>query len=382
LLFNEPQRAARIVGNATPEQMSTLRTLYGDWVNREGSKVVDWKTQGPQLEKMFPGTKLADPKSWIRLPDKLVKAQDIVADDPEFGNAVHGMVQAEMRKSAQAIIKDLAPEVQKFGPAAQPIIQAMQAAKTPEDQATVLIKGLTGMDPQDAVRAMAAHQQTPAESGAMAHDAAVQSLQAGNMGKGGSSSIMQRAKRNFPLYGTFAALAALSGHMPSGYMGTMAALGLGAFATEGAGQVMKRAFVSSLSAPGVADAFLAAANNPTAMASKNVMAMGIVRMLASAGINTLTNDSPSPNPTSPPPAPEPTVTPPPPPPDKVPLPSMRTAYLGAEKDHDDAKMKEIRDMVIKRVKDGEWDKLPPAQRQQLAPWMRTMFGPKSAEATS
>ena len=59
---------------------------------------------------------------------------------------------------------------------------------------------------------------------------------------------------------------------------------------------------------------------------------------------------------------------------------MMTGYRTASNEHDSEKMKEIRGDVIKRIKDGEWSKLPPDQQKKLAPWMREMFGPKSSEA--
>jgi hypothetical protein len=397
LLFNEPQRAARLVGNSTPEQQQTLRQIYGDWVNRDGGKVVDLKTQKPVLEKLFPGTKLADPKSWIHLPDKLVRAQDLMQDDPTFNQQVMQMAGGERRKAATAIVQDLMGEVKKLGPAGQPIMQQVSQAKSPEDAANMLITALTGMKPEDAVHAMAAMQQSPEEAAKIAgasiqqtqrsqaanfqpqdpNQAAVGAIQQGKMGKTGpgdqaKSYLIQKAPKMLPLYGTFVGLDLLLGKTPGMWQLGMASLGI----AMTAGNLMKRAFVNSLKDPANAARFWAAANAPAEQTSKSVMAMGVTRLLAASGLNAFTHDAQNPNATNL----DPPIPPDPPPPEKAPLPNVMTAYRTAANEHNDDKMKEIRSDVVKRIKSGEWQKLPPDQQKKLAPWMREMFGPKSSEA--
>lgn len=396
LLFNEPQRAARLVGNSTPEQQQTLREIYGDAVNRDGAKFVNVKTQKPVLERLFPNTPLSDPKNWIHLPDKLVKAQDLLNDDPAFQQQVSDMMGAERRKAATAIVQDLMGEVKKLGPAGQPIMQQVSQAKSPEEAATILTQALTGMKPEDAARAMAAQNVSPDQAAAIAgagmqrvqrsrmanfqpadpNQAAISLIQQGQRkSAGGANYIMERSQKLFPLYGSFAALSLLMGKEPSMWMSGMAGMGLLAGGTG----LLKKVFTASLQNPANAAALWRAVQAPTEQASKNIIAQGITRLVASAGINAFMNDAPNPT-DQPAPAIQPPIAPAPPNPSDAPLPTMRTAYASAERDHDNAKLDEIRNDVMKRLKKGEWGTLPPDQQRKLAPWVREMFGPRSTAA--
>lgn len=391
LLFNEPQRAARLANNANPDQLSTLREIYGDWVNREGNKVVDIKTQGPLLQKLFPGTKLADPQSWIHLPDKMVKASDLMADDPEFNQQVVQLAQTERTKAATQITQQLLDQAQKLGDAGRPIIQAAQQAKTPEDAARSLIQSFTGMSPEDAVRTLASTQVSPEEAARSAgagaprvarsvaagyqppspQEAALSSVQQGQMasapGSGGAHMLLY-ARRMWPLFATLAGWDALMGHTPSPWHMGMASMGLVLKGSD----LLQRSFLNSLKDPANAERFLSAVQTPTLPASKGIMARGIVRMLGTVGMNVMTNDAPGPKPAaseinSP-------MSPEPPGLDKQPLPTLDVAWHKARDAKDTVQAKEIRDIVVRRMKAGEWKNLDPNMKRQLTPFIREIAG--------
>ena len=402
LLFNEPQRAARLVNNANPEQLETLRQIYGDWVNREGSKVIDVKTQGPILQKLFPGTKLADPQSWIHLPDKMVKASDLLHDDPEFNQQVVQLAQSERRKAATQITQQLLAQAQKLGQAGQPIIQAAQQAKTPEEAARSLIQSFTGMSPEDAVRSLASTQVSPQEAARSTgagvprvarsiastlpnpeeavskanfslpspNEAAIGSLQQGQTLslQGSTNHLGNYAKRMWPLFAAFAGLDLLMEKTPSTWHLGMGALGLALKGTD----LMQRSFLNSLKDPTNAEHFLMAVRNPTLPASKGIMARGIVRMLGTVGMNVMTNDAPGPKPAaseikSPMPPEAPGL-------DKQPLPTLDVAWHKARDAKDVTQAKEIRDIVVRRMKAGEWKNLDPNMKRQLTPFIREIAG--------
>jgi hypothetical protein len=58
--------------------------------------------------------------------------------------------------------------------------------------------------------------------------------------------------------------------------------------------------------------------------------------------------------------------------DSAPLPALDAAYHSAKDGHNDTQAKEIRDIVIKRMKSGEWKTLDPATKTKLAPFIREL----------
>ena len=84
----------------------------------------------------------------------------------------------------------------------------------------------------------------------------------------------------------------------------------------------------------------------------------------------LTSDlGPSPQPEGP------TSTPPPDPRLTLPLPTLDAAWHKARDEKDDTQAKQIRDIVVRRMKAGEWKRLDPNARRQLAPFIREIGMP-------
>lgn len=441
LLFNEPQRSARLVNNASPEQLQSLRELYGDWVNREGGKVVDYKRQKPVLERLYHGTKLADPNSWIHLPQKLVKASDLLADDPEFNQAVMGLISTERTKNAKQLSQALLPLAQQMGPAGRPLLQAAAAAKTPEEAARTLITGLTGMEPEDAVRALAATQLAPENAAGNAGagvSRTARSLAAGYQAPDPTQAVQGVVARSLPLPDPAQAVQSVVAKSPPLPDPTQAVRGLTPSLTtpqEAAlGSLQSGAMTKSpwknhmmsyaeriwpmmatfagmdilsgrspfgwhegMAAIGISLAgtevlrrsFINSLKDP-ANAERFWMAVQNPSLPASKGVlargivrmlGTVGMNAFMNDAPSPRPAPtdiKMPMAPEAPAPDKQPLPTLEASWKKAKDSRDTKEMNNIRTVVLKRLK-TEWPNMSPKDKAQLGPWLRNLIGPSVEE---
>ena len=272
-IFTDPKRFSLLTQNADRGQLSTLRRTYADWVNQKGIDVIT-PDQAPELAKLFPGTPLANPQSWIYMDKSLTRLQDVIRSSPEVqakALRVYGEQLAAIRDSAaNGMVKDAEKQLPTLGNFGQRILTQMKAAKTPQEAADIYVKGMTGTSPEqlvqeatagptgtDAAEAQAAQvaatQKTPemaqreaimnsqapqAAKAGMApptnpDEAAVQAIQMGKTGKSGGYGVMSRVARNWPLYAAVSAAYLAQSKSPSPYIGGMAVLGGTMALTEG-----------------------------------------------------------------------------------------------------------------------------------------------------
>jgi hypothetical protein len=255
-IFDDPKRFSLLTANADKDQLSTLRRTYADWVNTAGDKVIK-DTHAPDLQKLFPGTPLANPKSWIYLDKSLTKFEDVIRSNPQVQQKALRIYQEQLRNirsnAAQSVVDDATKYLPKLGNTGQRIIAQMKAAKTPEEAADIAAKGIEGMTPQQLGQETMPVQKSPeaaqreaiigtqspkaAQRGMIPpttpDEAAIQAIQTGQKPKSGGGGIMSRIARNYPLYVLVSAAYLAENKSPSPYMGGMAIGGLLMAGSEG-----------------------------------------------------------------------------------------------------------------------------------------------------
>jgi hypothetical protein len=236
-IFDDPKRAKLILANSDKDQLSTLRRTYADWVNAAGSKVI--KPQHAEaLSKLFPGTKLANPQSWLSLDAKTAKFQDVVSSSPQIRQRFMQEYQTQLHNvqtdSANQIVKAATKEAKGLGVYGEKLIGQMRAAKDSLEAANIATKGMTGLDTKSALQA----------------------IQSGQMKGGGSLDFI---KRRWPIYAAITAGAVASGGHASSYITAMTGLGV---ADAGISALRSRYFKYLATNPEAAEGFWNAINNP------------------------------------------------------------------------------------------------------------------------
>ena len=347
-VFNDPRRARNLVTGATPDERKYFASWYSDWVNREGDKVV--KPQHADfLKDLFPGTPLANPKSWVYLDKALVKFDDVVKTSPGirqvFTTARDNEAREIQQDAAAKIVKAAQDRATAMGPAGEQLKQAIAAAKDPIQAAEAATKAITGSDTR----------------------AALASIQSGKMG----GANMDFIKRRFPIYAAFSIGAAMLGRTPSPFIGGMAMLG----AAMTGGESFRSLFLKDLADnPDKAKALWDAAINPVKDSSMKYFAKAATRAAVATATTQLFKASqgdPLQSGAQPAPAPEPTM-------DNAPLQTVGGAWDKAMQENNPKEAKRIATIMAKRIKGGEWKALSPQQRTTMGPVIRRMFGPSTA----
>jgi hypothetical protein len=272
-IFNDPKRFQLLTANADRDQLSTLRRTFADWVNTSGAKVLT-PAQAPELAKLFPGTPLANPKSWIYQDKALTRLEDVLQSSQEVREKAMRVYAEQLGKmkldAGQAVLKDAQTQLPMLGNFGRRVMTDMKAAKTPDEAVAIYTKAITGMSPEQLV-AEATQGPTGSEAGAAAVDqlaptqkapemaqreaimnsqlpkaakqglpppttpseAGIQAIQTGKTPAKGSYGMMARAARNWPLYASVLGAYAAMGRTPSPFIGGMAVLGATMAGSEG-----------------------------------------------------------------------------------------------------------------------------------------------------
>ena len=202
-IFNEPERAKLLMANASPEQRATLKGLYGDWVNREGAKVVK-PEHAAFLKTLAPGSRLAKPGAWVYDKTQEAHLEDVLGSSEKVrqqftDSYVKGIADIKEDLDRQTV-KDAIAHAKQLGPLGKTITKNIEVAGTPEQQAEVAMKAFTNMTPRDA---------------------AIKFIQSPEFGKTAPNWIQRR----LPIYGAVVLTQTARGASASGYMEGMAALG-------------------------------------------------------------------------------------------------------------------------------------------------------------
>jgi hypothetical protein len=253
-VFGSPQRFQQIWHGATDEEKGTLRTNYADWVLKNGVErapgVLKQEDQKAVLNQLYPGTPLADPKNWIHLDDKLVKAENIINTSPEMRDQYRQAMTSRLSdirdESSREAVQWAQKEAKNLGPYGETMAKQARLAKTPQEGAQVVMDF------------MKRHPE----------NAPIDALVTGTT-EGKPGMFVQRAKRGLAWYPEILAATFMMGH-PSMF----AAAGLGAAGIAWAHIQMQTALKGALKNPQTAKAFWEATTNPNAYgAAKKIGSM-------------------------------------------------------------------------------------------------------------
>ncbi|MGA9884046.1 MAG: hypothetical protein WBQ34_10035 [Candidatus Acidiferrales bacterium] len=258
-LFKNPQRAIQVATGADAEEKATLRDLYGDAVNR--GVLTPEKEQAPALKAMGFSGPLAKPEAWIYEQKAVPKLTDLFENAPaarqKYIAAVQSAASTAREASAKEVAKEARTQAKALGPAGQRIIAAMDAARTPQDQADIATKAFIGLSPDQAVGALKGAQK----------DAFIKAVQNAKPNQKGFYGYMIRRA----MYTSLAAPPLLMMGHP--YYAELAAVtGI----PVGIKEMMSAAYRYSLRSPEAATAFYNAIANPGAATSLQTIAkMGV-----------------------------------------------------------------------------------------------------------
>lgn len=254
-VFSSPQRFQQIWHGATDEEKQTLRTNYADWVLKNGVErapgVLKQEDQKAVLKSLYGDTPLADPKNWIHLDDKLVKAENIINTSPEmrqqFQQAMAGRLSEIREDAAREAVKWAQQNAKNLGPYGE--VMAREARRLPPlNGAQVVTDFIHGFPSGPGTKGMPN----------LEARAPIEALMTGAV-EGKPGMFVQRAKRGLAWYPEILAATFMMGH-PS----TFAAAGLGAAGVAGVHVGMQRALKYALKNPDTAKVFWEAATNPNA----------------------------------------------------------------------------------------------------------------------
>ena len=262
-IFDQPQRALHLLNGAQPEEKQTLRTLYADWVNRDGAKVIK-PEHAPILAQMFPRTPLGTPEGFARITSREMGVEDLLKTSPEvrqhfmqeFQPAAKEIVENGMRDTTKAAVM----QARKMGPLGQQIVQRIEAQTDPVEQFKIATEAMTGVTPDKAAQA---------------------AIQSGYTGKtSGSSYFIERSKSLLALYAIIGGPALASGHL--NFSGAMMLMGGVMTASEFA----KRAFYKSLENPEAVQNYWRALNGLSEPSSMRIIARQAANAMLSDVVGT------------------------------------------------------------------------------------------------
>lgn len=296
-IFDQPQRALHLFSGMQPEERKTLRTLYADWVNRDGMGVIK-PEHAPILAQLYPNSMLATPEGFANIMSKKLGVEELLRTSPQVEQE---FTQAFNLASRDIVINGLQQQTAKMitalrdmGPLGQKMVQRVTAITDPAQQYQAAVQAMTGMTPEQAMRAASATMKAPESAGREAiaemnlprqtagglpilppttpEEAAIAAIRGGHMPKeqyGKTAWVMNYAKRVWPYYlmigGT---IGAFTGHV-SPWMAGMAGLG-GASAL--ADRLFKQGFAKALEDPTFAANFFHGVANPAAPGAMKLMA--------------------------------------------------------------------------------------------------------------
>jgi hypothetical protein len=267
-LFKNPQRALQVATGANAEEKATLRDLYGDAVNR--GVLTPEKEQAPALKAMGFSGPLAKPDAWIYEQKAVPKLADLFENAPaarqKYIAAVQDAASKAREASAKEVVKEARTQAKTLGPTGQRIIAAINAAKTPQEQADIATKAFIGLNPDQAVGALKRAQK----------DAFIKAVQNAKPNQKGFYGYMIRRA----MYTSLAAPPLLMMGHP--YYAELAAI---TGVPVGVKEMMSAAYRYSLRSPEAATAFYNAIANPGTPSSLQTIA----RMAVDASISDATS---------------------------------------------------------------------------------------------
>ena len=161
-LFTQPQRFLQLASGATADEKATLRDTFGDWFNAtEGKKMAP--EMAPSLKALGYSGPLADPKGWLYESKAVPKLGELFANSPaarqKYSAAIQSASQDARTTAANDIVKAATDHAKSLGPAGQRMLQAINAAKTPEEKAAIALKQFTGLTPEQAAQELTGAQE-------------------------------------------------------------------------------------------------------------------------------------------------------------------------------------------------------------------------------
>ncbi len=259
-IFGSPQRIEQIWKGATDEEKSTLRGTYADWLLKNGVDkapgIMKQEDQQQVLQKLYPGTPLADPANWVHLEDKLVSAENVMNTSPQLRQEFQKQMAARLTEirteAAGEAVKWAQKEAKNLGPYGEAMAKQARLARTPEEGAQVVMDF------------MKRHPE----------NAAIESLMSGRVEEGAiGKSLKARVLRGLTWYPEILVATSLMGH-PSMF----AAAGLGIGAITGVHGGMQYLVKAALKNPRNAQMLWEAANSGSAPIRSRILG----RMLADA----------------------------------------------------------------------------------------------------
>ena len=156
-IFEDPQRTARIFRNATDEERGILKEQWGNWGFRNWKKVfpasaAENPAEAEQLAKAYrsivgPDSVLAKPKGIMFTAAQLQHLEDFPKDADLLWQGVDEQLKTMATNAAKEDVKFGMTLLRKMGPVGADTARAVEAAKTPEEAATIIDEYFNKMTP-------------------------------------------------------------------------------------------------------------------------------------------------------------------------------------------------------------------------------------------
>jgi len=156
-MFSDPQRAARIFRNASTQERALLKENWGNWGFRNWKKMfppsaADNPAEAEDLAKAYrsivgPDSPLAKPKSISFTAAQLQHLEDFPKDADVFWHGVDEQLKTMATDAAKRDAEFGLGLLRKMGPVGADTARAVEAAKTPEEAATIVDEYFNKMSP-------------------------------------------------------------------------------------------------------------------------------------------------------------------------------------------------------------------------------------------
>lgn len=237
-IFDTPDRAVPLIQTMTPDEQKTLRGIYGQWALNTDLKAVK-EAHRPAVTALFKNTPLGSPEGFTNVVTKEMAFEDLLQRSPavqkQLADAMNGANKEIQEDLYRKIASSGLTSAKQMGPLGKQITERIRAAKTPQEQAQIVMRDLDGVTPDQA---------------------GIASIQAGRTE--GPKGKLEWTKARAPLYAAMVAMGMAVGRHVSPYIGGMAVLGAG----MGVRSMVRDAFIKSLEDPQKAQAFWNAINAP------------------------------------------------------------------------------------------------------------------------
>lgn len=361
-LFNHPERTLDLVNMGDESTRRAVGQLYAQ-ATANGTVKVSPEHQ-PFLAKVLPGTAFAKPDSWVYTNQVEDSLAEVVNSSPQVkakwlqGVGVGGKKIAE--NFADTSIKLATRDLENYGAPGAAVLSQVRQAKT-KDEAFALVNDFyKKLTPEAAMKmAMGAKAGLNLKN---VDEEAVKALQRGYK----PSPLMQRLKYRAEFSGAIGLGALMTGHGLSAWVaGSMTML---------AGLALRNSFVkatqNALKDTAEAQRLWEALKAPSkpvnwSYLTGEVARASIITSIENAGADPSILDDKGDEPT-------PKSEPIPDPREKAPLSALEPQWRKAQDTHDTAQADEIKGIVTKRLKAGEFKLLNPQQKTMMARWMRDM----------